>query len=65
MIIAIDLDIPIGFVFDDRRGGFCDTIQTPSLYPLGFGVVDATGRIKGLGVGSHETEIILVMGGVG
>jgi hypothetical protein len=32
MIITIDLDIPIGFVLDDRRGGFCDTIQTPGLY---------------------------------
>ena len=62
MIIAIDLDIPIGFVFDDRRGGFCDAIQTPGLYSLGFGVVDACRRIKRLGVGSYETEIILVMG---
>ena len=61
MIITIDLDVPIGFVFDDRRGGFCDAIQAPSLYSFGFGVVDAGRRIKGLGVGSYQTKVILVM----
>jgi hypothetical protein len=42
MIITIDLDVPISFVLDDRRGGLCDTVQTPSLDSFGFGVVDAT-----------------------
>ena len=62
MIIAIDLDVPIGFVLDDRCGGFCDAIQAPGLYPLGFGVVDAAWGIERLCVGSYETKIILVMG---
>ena len=62
MIIAIDLDIPICFVFDDRRGGFCDAIQTPGLYSFGFGVVDAARGVKGLCVGGYETKIALAMG---
>ena len=62
MIITIDLDIPICFVLDDRRGGLCDAIQTPGLYSLGLSVVDATGGIECLGVGGDETKIILVMG---
>jgi len=62
MIIGVDLNIPIGFVFDDRCGGFRDAIQTPGLYSFGFGVVDAARGVEGLGVGDDETEIILVMG---
>lgn len=46
MIITIDLDIPIGFVLDDRRGGLGDAIQTPGLYSLGLGVVDTAGGIE-------------------
>ena len=59
MIIAVDLDIPISFVLDYGRGGFRDAFQTPGLYSLGFGVVDAAWRVEGLCVGSDETKIIL------
>jgi hypothetical protein len=61
MIITIDLDIPIGFILDDCRGGLCDAVQTPGLYSFCFGVVDGAGRIKQLGVGNDETEVVLVM----
>ena len=62
VIITIDLDVPIGFVLDDRRGGLCDAIQTPGLYSFGLSVVDGPGGIKRLGVGDDETEVVLVMG---
>lgn len=64
VIITLDLDVPIGFVLDDRRGGLCDAIQTPCLYSFGLNVVDGARGIKGLGIGNDETKIILVMGGV-
>ena len=62
VIVAIDLDIPIGFVLDDRRGGLRDAIQTPGLYSFGFSVIDAAWRIKQFGVENDETEVVLVMG---
>ena len=46
MIITVDLDVPIGFVLDDRRGGFRDAVETPGLYSFGFGVVDTAGGIE-------------------
>ena len=61
MIIAIDLDVPIGFVLDDGRGGLRDAVQAPSLYSFGLRVVDSPGGVKQLGVGNDETKIILVI----
>ena len=62
MIITVDLDVPIGFVLDDRRGGFRDAVETPGLYSFGFGVVDTAGGIERLCVGNDKTKIILAMG---
>jgi len=61
MIVAVDLDVPIGFVLDDSGGGLGDAVQTPGLYSFGFGVVDVPRRIEGLGVGNDETKIALAM----
>lgn len=62
MIITVDLDVPISLVLDDRRRGLGDAVQAPSLDSFGFGVVDASGRVEGLCVGSDETKIVLATG---
>lgn len=62
VIISIDLDVPVGFILNDGRGGLRDAIQTPGLYSFGFSVIDAARRVKRLGVGNDETKVILLMG---